>query len=160
MPGETLDRVEFPARKAVVATYSGPKSGLGQATKTMYGWVGTYFKDRIPDIYVCLDERPAPGTAGDQAVHVNAEIRLEVDDHFSDATKLPEGLTVRKLPPEATIARRYTGPMPGFLKEVLPWMEEMAKQHNVAPGYRQRMVVMAKDPMSPDWEVEVELVLR
>ena len=160
MSHELDEQVVLPERKAVVATYSGPRRGLGKGSRTVYAWVGTYFKDRVGDVTVCFDARPIDLAKTDPDETIGVEIRFDVDDDFPFATKLPQGLKVHRLPREEVLIHSYKGPLTGMNADILPWLRSAAEENDIRPGYRQRMVVMKKKPTDDGWVVEVELVLR
>lgn len=154
------ERVVLPERKSVVSAYSGPRSGLGGATRTVYAWVGTYFRERIGDVTVCFDSRPTDLSKPDPDELIEVEVRFDVDDDFPFATKLPQELTTHRLPREEVLIHSYSGPLTGLNANIIPWMADAAARHKVKPGFRQRMVVMKKSPTDEGWQVEVELVVE
>lgn len=160
MSDETTSNGLLPPRKVIYSTYNGPRKGLAAATKHVYGWVGTYYKDQVSDVVVCFDERPTPEGSGDPNLFINIEVRFDLDDNFSMNTKLPPDLEVKEVPGESILCHTYAGPMTGLMKDIVPWLTETATAHDVRPGFRQRMVTMKQKPNDPGWEVEVQLVLR
>jgi hypothetical protein len=154
------DPLTVAKRNAIVLYYTGPKSGLPEAAKPFYAWVGTYFQARLTEIVTCFDERPNRQSATDPGWPVVAEVRLDLDGHFAPTTKVPDGLQIVAIPRETTIAHRYKGPLTGLMDDILPWMDTACKEHDVAPGYRRRMLTKCASPEDPDWELEVQLMLR
>jgi hypothetical protein len=153
-----LDEVSLPSRKTVYSTYTGPRKGLGGASRLLYSWVGTYFADQIGDVTVCFSDLAAAKAAPGEIVEI--EVRFDVDDHFSESTQIPDGLELKRVPPETLLLHTYEGPLTTLKEDVIPWLEASGAENDVKPGYRQRMVRMAKRPTSPNWEVEVALVLK
>lgn len=154
------ERVTLPERRSVVSTYSGPRSGLGGATRAVYAWVGTYFRDRVGDVTVGFDMRPADLAKPDPTEIIGVEIRFDVDDDFPLATKLPQGLKVHHVPREEVLIHSYEGPLTGMNADIIPWMTSAAREYVVRPGYRHRMKVTKKKPTDDGWVIEAELVLR
>ncbi len=155
----SIELVELPARRAVVAHYQGPRSGMGEASKAVYSWVGTYFKERASEVTVCLDSRPQGGGRPDPNEVVRAEVRFDVDDAFPENAILPDGLTLERIDPETITVREYTGPLTGMQMAIRPWIDDVCQEFEVLPGYRQRMLRTAQAPTSPEWRVEVQLVI-
>ena len=153
------ERYVRPERLAVISKYEGPRSGLGQATRTVYAWVGTYFKARVGEVTVCFESRPVDLNKPDPNEAIRAEILFEVEEDFNKATKLPPGLKVEGLPREDVIIHTYEGPLTEMTKDVVTWLIETSSETDVRSGYRQRMVVMKKKPTDSGWVVEAELVL-
>jgi len=153
------ERYVRPERLAVTSKYEGPRSGLGQATRTVYAWVGTYFKDRVGEVTVCFESRPVDLAKPDPGEVIRAEVLFEVEEDFNKATKLPPGLKVEGLPREDVIIHTYEGALTGMNEDVVNWLIETSSECDVRPGYRQRMVVMKKKPTDSGWVVEAELVL-
>ena len=154
------ERTDLPSRKVVYIPYSGLNTGMGQGIRTLYAWVGTYYKDRVSDVTVCFDERPTQQTIKDRERHVEAEGRFDLDEYIPIDTKLPHGLVIKEVASESIITRAFKGPLPEIVPQSIDWLADMVERHDVAPGYRQRFIKMAKKPTDTDWEIEVQLVLR
>ena len=153
-----LDEVSLPSRKTVFSTFIGPRKGLGTASRLLYSWVGTYFADQVGDVTVCFADLAAAKVGPEEPIEI--EVRFDVEDHFSESTQLPNELELKRVPPETLLVHTYAGPLTKLKEDVIPWLEATAADNEVKPGYRQRMVRMAKRPTSPNWEVEVALVLK
>ena len=152
--------IELPARRAVCVRYAGPRSGLGGATRTVYGWVGTYFPNRIGDVTIQFSKRPKPDHVFAPTEPIHATIVFEIDDVVPEQAVLPDSMTLETLMPESLITTRYGGPLTALHETSLPWMESMTKRYALQPGYRQRMVEMKSTPTDPGWEVEVQLLRK
>ncbi len=150
--------IELPARRAVYTEYEGPRSGFGQATRTVYSWVGTYFADRVGDVIVCFGQRPRASKAQLPTALITAEVRFAIDDVVPETAKLPEGMETKSIPPEQIVSRTFTGPLTTMEADSIPWMMKTAIKHPVLPGYRKRIAVFGKAPTDGTWEVEVQLV--
>ena len=157
MSDDLLEPLLVPPCKVVYSSYEGPRRGLGRATKLLYSWVGTYFADRVGDVTVCFSDRGSFDAAGDAPVEVEA--RFVVDEPFSEKTRLPDGLEIKKVPGEVVLSTFYRGPLTGLKAAVRPWLKAVADGKPLEPGYRQRMITIADSPQSPDWEIEVAVVL-
>jgi hypothetical protein len=151
------EQYAFPERRVIFARYSGPRKGLADASKPLYAWVGTYFKDRIQDVTFCFAERAPEESMGDPEALIDVEMQLELDDYVARDTRLPEGLAIRTLPPETLLFGSYQGPLTGMRAAMIPWIEAMSQAFDVGPGYRQRIVRPGKSPDDPAWEVEIQL---
>ncbi|MBN1944819.1 MAG: hypothetical protein JW797_04045 [Bradymonadales bacterium] len=154
------ERTDLPQRKVLYATYEGPNSGLGKAVHPVYAWVGTYYQDRVSDVTVAYSHRPSPEEAGNKERQIQVEIRFDLDEYIPIETKVPPGLAIKQVASETIISRSFAGPLPEMQPRVFSWLEEMSERYPVASGYRQRFVTMAQRPDAPDWEIEVQLVLK
>ena len=73
--------------------------------------------------------------------------------------ELPKGVKVQEFPVENLLVQTFKGNPEDYLIPELKWIEETARANPVKPGYRERLAKVGS-PDSPDWEVEVQLVLK
>ncbi|MBN1946505.1 MAG: hypothetical protein JW797_12600 [Bradymonadales bacterium] len=151
-------QVRIDKRECLVLPYSGPRNELFKNLRPFYAWVYKHHRWRMSDITIVYAQRESQGLVVSQAHPIKAEYRFDLDRYLETDIELPKGAEVRKLPPETLIVQRFRGAVEQVMTQEVQWIDQMARSNNVAPGYRERLVKVG-DKDSPEWEIEVQLLL-
>lgn len=156
IPG--VNQLKLDKRQAVCKLYSGPRSGMYKDLRPFMGWTFKHYRWSLPNVTVCYADRATTELVGIADPPIEVEFRLDLDRHLPYDIGPPEGATVKDLPAETLLTKSFKGDPGEFMSDLLFWLKNAETAYQLKPGYRQRLAKIGS-PESPDWEIEVQVVL-